>query len=60
MANKIIHFIVGERTEQAEFRTDAPVDDVKGEYEGSLFRPVACFCLLALQCSCNSFQSMIH
>ena len=48
MANKIIHFIVGERTEQAEFRTDAPVEDVKGEYEGSLFRPVAGFCLLAL------------
>ena len=32
-ASKIIHFVVGERSERAEFRNDSKVNDLKGKHE---------------------------
>ena len=32
-ASKIIHFIVGERSEKAEFMNDAKVEDLKGNFD---------------------------
>lgn len=31
MASKVIYFKIGDRLEQAEFRSDFPSEDVKGE-----------------------------
>ena len=43
MSTKVIYFLVDDRPEQAEFRSDFPADDIKGECWLWLFaRPTPC------------------
>ena len=42
MSTKVIYFLVGDRPEQAEFRSDFPADDVKGK-QTTGFSQFVCF-----------------